>query len=130
MPLFFYFLYGTSKYLQVGAVAIVSLLTANTISALLQPETAALAVLNGAAKAAAAALKAQPGNSTLAGANALASAAYTTASAELIQRQVATASLLAFYVGIFSFGIGILKLGKIMNLVRPRARGYVCAACG
>ena len=31
LPLFLYFWFGSSRYLQVGAVAVVSLLTANTV---------------------------------------------------------------------------------------------------
>jgi len=103
VPLFFYFLYGTSMHLQVGAVAIVSLLTANTISELVRSDTDTVAALKSASAV-----------------DKLLTGAYNAASVALIERQIKTASLLAFFVGIFSFVIGILKLGSIMNLVRRR----------
>ena len=43
LPLFIYFWFGSSQYLQVGAVAVVSLLTANTVTKLCASETSAVA---------------------------------------------------------------------------------------
>jgi MFS superfamily sulfate permease-like transporter len=58
-----------------------------------------------------------------------ATAASNAANVNLIQTQIQTASLLAFYVGVFSFGIGFMKLGFIMNLMGPAViSGFQSAA--
>jgi hypothetical protein len=142
VPLFLYFWFGSSQYLQVGAVAVVSLLTNNTVRCATRPaagdcqprcltptsftrsklvagQASAVGALSAAAKAAAALAKAAPGNSTLAAMSTAATATYNTGSANLIQLQVQYSSLLAFYVGIFSFFIGFFKCGFVMNLMGP-----------
>lgn len=88
-------------------------------SKLVAPEVAVVSALQAAATAAKAAAKANSRNTTLAAFSTAATAAYNNGNAELIQLQVQTASLLSFYVGIFSFFIGFLKLGFIMNLMGP-----------
>ncbi len=111
MPLLLFAAYTTSQYLQVGAVAIVSLLTYEAVTKLVAPQAAAVAALKVAASAATKAASASRLNATLAATDVSATAAYNVASVALIQTQIDTASLLAFFVGIFSFGIGFLKLG-------------------
>ena len=88
-------------------------------SKLVATQTSAVSALSAAAKSAAALAKATPSNSTLAALSAASSSSYNAASAGLIQLQVEYSSLLAFYVGIFSFGIGFFKLGFVMNLMGP-----------
>jgi MFS superfamily sulfate permease-like transporter len=122
-------LFTSAQYLQVGAVAIVSLLTNNTVTQIVAKEAAIVAALKSAASSATKAYNAQRGNPALAVLNVRATAAYNAANVELIQTQIDTASLLAFYVGIFSFGIGFLKLGNIMNLMGPAViSGFQTAA--
>ena len=111
LPLLLFALYTTSQYLQVGAVAIVSLLTYEAVTKLVAPQAAAVAALKVAASAATKAAAASRLNATLAAADASATMAYNVANVALIQTQIDTASLLAFFVGIFSFGFGFLKLG-------------------
>lgn len=119
LPLILFALFTSAQYLQVGAVAVVSLLTATAVSKLTAAEAVVVASLKSAASSATKAYAAQKTNPALAVLNVRATAAYNTANVELIQTQVEVASLLAFYVGIFSFGIGLLRLGKIMNLMGP-----------
>ena len=126
LPLILFALFTSAMYLQVGAVAIVSLLTNDTVSRILQPQAAAVAALKSAASSASKAYAAQKTNPALAVLSLRATAAYNDANVSLIQTQIDTASLLAFYVGIFSFGIGFLKLGNIMNLMGPAVRGSRC----
>ncbi len=97
-------LYTTSQYLQVGAVAIVSLLTYEAVTKIVAPQAAAVAALKGVAGVAAKAYAAQRANATLAAMDLDATTAFNAANVALIQAQVDTASLLAFFVGIFSFG--------------------------
>ena len=124
-------------YLQVGAVAIVSLLTKSTVACVppstrahptshavcrrdvLSTEAAAVNALKLASSAAAKAYTASPTNSTLAAARTAAAASFTAADAMLTSQKIEVAALLAFWSGIFSFGIGILKIGKVMNLMGP-----------
>ena len=106
-------------YLQVGAVSVVSLLTNTCVQEITQPGVQSVALLKTAASSALKAFYAAQGNATLAAAYTSAQSAYVTADAALIQSQINTANLLAFYVGIFSFGIGFLKLGSIMNFMGP-----------
>ena len=199
LPLFLYFWFGSSRHLQVGAVAVVSLLTQTTVaqltttmnsnynslaaattaakSAYTTPaalqcqlttanmtaysnfqyaqlqQTSNLTALNATYVAANAALKSYNTNyntksatyaiwnatlgastnstylSYLKAVSSNATAASNAANVALIQTQIQTASLLAFYVGIFSFGIGFLKLGFIMNLMGPAViSGFQSAA--
>jgi MFS superfamily sulfate permease-like transporter len=132
LPLILFALFTSAQYLQVGAVAVVSLLTANAVSTITAAESSAVAVLKSAASSASKAYAAQRTNPALAVLNVRATAAYNAANVELIQTQIDTASLLAFYVGIFSFGIGFLKLGNVMNLMGPavstRPFGLPCCA--
>ena len=129
MPLLLFALYTTSQYLQVGAVAIVSLLTYEAVTKLVAPQAAAVAALKTAASAATKAAAASRLNATLAAADVSATAAYNAANVALIQTQIDTASLLAFFVGIFSFGIGAFKLGSVMNLMGPAViSGFQTAA--
>ena len=118
LPLILFALFTSAQYLQVGAVAVVSLLTSNTVSKLVAAETAVVAALKSAASSATKAYAAQPTNPALAVLNVRATTAYNDANVQLIQTQIDTASLLAFYVGIFSFGIGFLKLGCVLRRVR------------
>ncbi len=129
MPLFLFALFTSAQYLQVGAVAIISLLTNHTVSQILASETAVVEGLKAAASRAAKAYAARRDDAVLASLSAQAMDAYNAASVELIQTQIDTATLLAFYVGIFSFFIGILKLGSIMNLMSPAViSGFQSAA--
>jgi MFS superfamily sulfate permease-like transporter len=129
VPLLLFALYTTSQYLQVGAVAIVSLLTYEAVTKLVAPQAAAVAALKTAASAAAKAASAQRLNATLTAADFGATAAYNAANVALIQTQIDTASLLAFFVGVFSLGIGFLKLGSVMNLMGPSViSGFQTAA--
>ena len=129
VPLLLFAVFTTSQYLQVGAVAIVSLLTYEAVTKLVAPQAAAVAALKIAASAASKAAAASRLNTTLAAADLGATAAYNAANVALIQTQIDTASLLAFFVGIFSFGIGILRLGSIMNLMGPAViSGFQTAA--
>ena len=122
LPLILFALFTSAQYLQVGAVAVVSLLTADAVSKLVASEVTVVAGLKSAASSAAKAYAAQKTNPALAVLSVRATAAYNEANVELIQTQIDTASLLAFYVGIFSFGIGFLKLGNVMNLMGPAVR--------
>ena len=106
-------------YLQVGAVSVVSQLTNTCIQQITGPQAAAVAALKTAASASLKSFYAAQSNATLAKAYTTAQSSYVNADAALIQSQIATAGLLAFYVGIFSFGIGFLKLGSIMNFMGP-----------
>jgi hypothetical protein len=129
VPLFLFALFTSAQYLQVGAVAIISLLTNHTVSQILASETAVVEGLKAAASRAAKAYAAQRDDAVLASLSAQAMDAYNDASVELIQTQIDTATLLAFYVGIFSFFIGILKLGSVMNLMSPAViSGFQSAA--
>jgi hypothetical protein len=129
VPLLLFALYTTSQYLQVGAVAIVSLLTYEAVTKLVAPQAAAVAALKTAASAAAKAASAQRLNATLTAADFGATAAYNAANVALIQTQIDTASLLAFFDGLFSLGIGFLKLGSVMNLMGPSViSGFQTAA--
>lgn len=129
MPLFLFALFTTSQYLQVGAVAVVSMLTHETLSKLLAPQEDALARLKAAAGAAAATAAAQRSNLTLVALSARATSEFNTASVAHTQLQVDTAGLLAFFVGVFSLGIGLLKLGSILNLMGPAViSGFQSAA--
>ncbi len=129
LPLILFALFTSAQYLQVGAVAIVSLLTNNTITQIVASEAAIVAALKSAASSATKAYNAQRGNPALAVLNVRATTAYNEANVALIQTQIDTASLLAFYVGIFSFGIGFLKMGNIMNLMGPAViSGFQTAA--
>jgi MFS superfamily sulfate permease-like transporter len=129
VPLLLFALYTTSQYLQVGAVAIVSLLTYEAVTKLVAPQAAAVAALKTAASVAAKAASAQRLNATLTAADFGATAAYNAANVALIQTQIDTASLLAFFVGLFSLGIGFLKLGSVMNLMGPSViSGFQTAA--
>ena len=129
VPLLLFAVYTTSQYLQVGAVAIVSLLTYEAVTKLVAPKAAAVAALKIAASAAAKAAAASKLNTTLAAADVSATFAYNAANVALIQTQIDTASLLAFFVGIFSFGIGLLRLGSVMNLMGPAViSGFQTAA--
>jgi len=129
LPLILFALFTSAQYLQVGAVAVVSLLTANAVSTITAAESSAVAALKSAASSASKAYAAQKTNPALAVLNVRATAAYNAANVELIQTQIDTASLLAFYVGIFSFGIGFLKLGNVMNLMGPAViSGFQSAA--
>ena len=88
-------------------------------------------------------------NSTLAAADKAATTNYNAANVALIQTQIDTASLLAFFVvrcccavrgprvahachvaqGIFSFGIGFMRMGSVMNLMGPAViSGFQTAA--
>jgi len=129
VPLLLFAVFTTSQYLQVGAVAIVSLLTYEAVTKLVAPQAAAVAALKVAASAASKAAAASRLNTTLAAADLGATAAYNAANVALIQTQIDTASLLAFFVGIFSCGIGMLRLGSIMNLMGPAViSGFQTAA--
>lgn len=129
VPLFLFAVFTSAQYLQVGAVAVVSLLTNNTVTALTSANTAAVAVLKSAASSALKAYNAQPTNAALYILNKRANDAYNAGNSALIQQQVQVASLLAFFVGIFSFGIGFLKLGNVMNLMgAPVISGFQTAA--
>jgi len=199
LPLFLYFWFGSSRHLQIGAVAVVSLLTQSTVAKLtanlnsnyntlaaaattaksayttpaalqctlttanttayanyqyaLVSGTGNITSLNATFTAANAALKSYGTNyntknatyaiwnatsgvavnssylSYLKAVSSNATAASNNANVQLIQTQIQTASLLAFYVGIFSFGIGFLKLGFIMNLMGPAViSGFQSAA--
>jgi hypothetical protein len=66
LPLLLFAVYTTSQYLQVGAVAIVSLLTFNAIQDVVAPQAASVAALKAAAAAASKAASAGRGNATLA----------------------------------------------------------------
>jgi hypothetical protein len=98
VPLLLFAAYTTSQYLQVGAVAIVSLLTYEAVTKLVAPQAAAVAALKIAASAAAKAAAASRLNSTLAAADVAATFDYNVATVALIQTQIDTASLLAFFV--------------------------------
>ena len=99
------------------------------MTSLTTASTAAVAALKAAASSALKAYNAQPTNVALAVLNLRATAAYNAANVSLIQQQIQVASLLAFFVGIFSFGIGLLKLGDIMNLMgAPVISGFQSAA--
>ena len=126
LPLFLFAVFTSAQYLQVGAVAIVSLLTNNTVTAMLTADAALVTSLKSAASSATKAANVLPNNPALAVLKQRATDAYNAANVALIQKQIDTASLLAFYVGIFSFGIGFLKLGNIMNLMGPAVRGSRC----
>ena len=129
LPLILFALFTSAQYLQVGAVAVVSLLTANAVSTITASQSTAVAALKSAASSASKAYAAQKTNPALAVLNVRATAAYNAANVSLIQTQIDTASLLAFYVGIFSFGIGFLKLGNVMNLMGPAViSGFQSAA--
>ena len=148
LPLILFFCFTSSHYLQVGAVSIVSLLTYNTVTALTQTraspplarlprpltalasaEASLVSTTKSAASSALKAFNAQPTNAALSVLSIRATAAYNAAQVSLIRRQTDTASLLAFYVGIFSFGIGFLKLGNVMNLMSPPViSGFASAA--
>ena len=129
VPLFAFFLFTSAQYVQVGAVAIVSLLTSDTLSQLLSSDQDAVARLKASAAAAAKAASVATGNATLAASSAAASQQYVSASVALIRTQVELASLLALFVGIFSFCIGILKFGALMNLMGPAVvSGFQTAA--
>jgi MFS superfamily sulfate permease-like transporter len=97
----------------VGAVAVVSLLTANAVSTITAAESSAVAALKSAASSASKAYAAHEDQPRAGGAQRGAPPRPAdAANVELIQTQIDTASLLAFYVGIFSFGIGFLEAGK------------------
>ena len=129
VPLFLYFAYGSSMYLQIGAVAIVSLLTRGTIDDVLSEDKAAVALLKTAAATAAKTYTKSPTNSTLLAASKAAAATFSLADMALTQKKVDVAALLAFFAGVFSFGIGILKVGKVMNLMGPAViSGFQTAA--
>ena len=129
LPLILFALFTSAQYLQVGAVAVVSLLTADAVAKITAAEVGVVAGLKAAASSASKAYAAQRTNPALAVLNVRATAAYNAANVELIQTQIDTASLLAFYVGIFSFGIGFLKLGNVMNLMGPAViSGFQSAA--
>ena len=127
-------------YLQIGAVAIVSLLTRSTIecvpscpacwalaltcirspcSDVLSQDKASVALLKAAAAKAVKSYTASPTNSTLLAASKAATLTFTAADAALTHKKVDVASLLAFFAGVFSLGIGLLKIGKVMNLMGP-----------
>jgi MFS superfamily sulfate permease-like transporter len=129
VPLFLYFAYGSSMYLQIGAVAIVSLLTRGTIDDVLSEDKAAVALLKTAAATAAKTYTKSPSNSTLLELSQAAAATFSLADVALTQKKVDVAALLAFFAGVFSFGIGILKVGKVMNLMGPAViSGFQTAA--
>jgi hypothetical protein len=88
VPLIIFFLFTSSQYLQVGAVAIVSLLTNDTVSRIVADEASRVAALKAAAASAAKALAAQRGSGALAALSASATAAYNAANVALIQKQV------------------------------------------
>ena len=129
MPVFVFALYTSAMHLQVGAVAVVSLLTQTTVSRIVAPHADAVSALKDAAAAAAKAASAQRSNATLAALSAQAGAAYNAGNVALIREQVDTANLLAFFVGLFSVAVGLLKLGSIMNLMGPAVcSGFQSAA--
>jgi len=129
VPLFVYALFASSMHLQVGAVAVVSLLTQTTVSRIVAPQSDAVAALKSAASAAAKAASAQRGNATLAALSTQAASAFNAGNVALIQTQVDTANLLAFLVGVFSIALGLLKLGSLMNLMGPAViSGFQSAA--
>jgi len=129
VPLFVFALFTSAMHLQVGAVAVVSLLTQSTVAHIVSAQAGAVAALKGSAAAAAAAASAQRGNATLAALSAQAGAAYNAGNVALVQERVDTANLLAFLVGVFSLGIGLLKLGSAMNLMGPAViSGFQSAA--
>jgi MFS superfamily sulfate permease-like transporter len=98
-------------------------------SEVLVEETAAVAKLKSAASAAAKEYAARPTNSTLAAAKSNADALFALSDAALTQKRVDIACLLACFVGIFAFAIGITKAGKIMNLMGPAVvSGFQTAA--
>ena len=120
MPLILFALFTSAQYLQVGAVAVVSLLTADGVAKAVAPQLQLVATLKSAASSASKAYAAQRTNPALAVLNVRATNAFNAATVSLIQTQIDTASLLAFYVGIFSFGIGFFKC----------VRATHCNACG
>jgi MFS superfamily sulfate permease-like transporter len=129
LPLFLFFAFTSSQYLQVGAVSIVSLLTYSAVTEETATTVAKVAQLNSAMSSAVKAAKALPSSNALAILSVRATTAFNAADSARIQQQVQVASLLAFYVGIFSFGIGFLKLGNIMNLMSaPVISGFQSAA--
>jgi hypothetical protein len=85
----------------------------------LSEDKAAVALLKAAAAKAVKAYTASPTNSTLLAASKVAATTFSVADVALTQKKVDVASLLAFFAGVFSFGIGILKVGKVMNLMGP-----------
>ena len=88
-----------------------------------------VAALKSAASKATKAYTASPTNSTLAASSKAASAAFTLADAALTDKKVEVAALLAFFTGLFSIGIGITKVGKVMNLMGPAVvSGFQTAA--
>jgi MFS superfamily sulfate permease-like transporter len=126
VPLFVYALFASSMHLQVGAVAVVSLLTQTTVSRIVAPQSDAVAALKSAASAAAKAASTQRGNATLAALSTQAASAFNAGNVALIQTQVDTANLLAFLVGVFSIALGLLKLGSLMNLMGPAVISGEC----
>jgi len=129
VPVFVFALFTSAMHLQVGAVAVVSLLTQTTVSRIVAPHADAVSMLKDAAAAAAKAAAAQRGNATLAALSVQASAAYNAGNVALVREQVDTASLLAFFVGVFSVAVGLLKLGSVMNLMGPAVcSGFQSAA--
>ena len=98
-------------------------------SDVLSEDKAAVALLKAAAAKAAKTYTASPTNSTLLAASKAAAATFTLADAALTTKKVDVAALLAFFAGVFSFGIGIVKVGKVMNLMGPAViSGFQTAA--
>lgn len=90
---------------------------------------ASVALLKAASAKAAKSYTASPTNSTLLSLSKVAAATFSVADTALTQKKVDVAALLAFFAGVFSFGIGILKVGKIMNLMGPAViSGFQTAA--
>ena len=114
---FMYVAFGTSRYVQVGAVAIVSLLVFEAIQDATAGDTARVAALKVAASAAKSALAKNTTNKALSAASTLATNVYNNASVELVHKQVEVGSLLAVIAGLFAVGIGGLRISSIMELM-------------
>ena len=96
---------------------------------MLAEDKAAVALLKAAAAKAVKSYTAAPSNSTLLAASKAASATFAVADVALTQKKVDVAALLAFFAGVFSLGIGLLKVGKVMNLMGPAViSGFQTAA--
>ena len=83
---------------------------ARPCSEILTNDNASLANLKAAATAASKAVTLSPTNATLIAAKSSTAATYALANAALTTKMTDLAALLACFVGIFSFGIGILKV--------------------
>ena len=93
----------------------------------LSQDKASVALLKAAAAKAVKSYTASPTNSTLLAASKAATLTFTAADAALTHKKVDVASLLAFFAGVFSLGIGLLKIGKVMNLMGPAVGASVHA---